>query len=359
MPSLRDQFQRIKDGRTVKYDDFVYEVTFDGCGSYCHEVCDAFKTGICQGCIRCDFADKCHGRGCSSCPTRCVRRDDLQKWLEDVDGLELSTARCEKVFDDNLPFYVPQVKETTWGVQSGAFLYSLSRFLSVEKGVSWFYKKKDFRDAYRVCPGAKSVLHFYMRDTVLELIWSYQDGDWGGGRNFWEHLKDFGFDAVISPNFSCFANFPRMEHHINIKRNVYSASRLAGVGIPVILDLMWHSDGDLDRLLRWGIDNNIRWFAINFQTLRKSAWTMKLVMRSLDKILETVSGAKILVNGVLDYNRVRNLHARYGTSVSVSNCAFVQVVSGFALNPASGKWEKSGREKEAVWHDVVSLYNDL
>jgi hypothetical protein len=363
MKSLADRLRAIQLGSSRKYDDVVCDITMDGCGSSCTEdACDAMKGGACRGCSRCDFFNKCPEKSgkklqCGECYLRCSRRADVADWLKDIGGVELTKCDGFKAFDADLPFFVPQVKDTAYGVDHGAYLLSFQRFLHMhDDGMRWYYKKRNFRHSYKISPDAKVLLHFYAKDNLLELIWRLQDMDWGDGKNFWEHIAGYGFDGVVSVNYSCFSNQPRMEHVINIKRNIITAQQLSKVGVPVILDLMFHSDMDRDRLLVWGRDNGVKWYSMNCQTLKKAHWAVDLISTTVDEVLVAHPGAKVLLNGPFDRKRVTTLAKRFGDNIRVSNCAFMKISMGLGYDARSNKWLASDDPKESLWRKTIDLY---
>ncbi len=357
MPTLKEQFEAIHLS-SRQFDDQICETTIDGCGSFC-DTCVAKISGTCRGCTHCDFFNNCPSDSCGKCHIRCGQHATLPNWIEDVEGLDLAHVNCSTPFNDKLPFFMPQIRDTSFGVQHDAFFISFSRFLRIVDGdVKWLYrKKKTLREAYNIPDTTKMILHFYAKDDLLELIWRFQDMDWGNGKNLWQVFAEYGFDAAVSVNYSCFANQPRMEHVLNVKRNILSAQALAQAGIPVILDLMWHSDVDLERLLSWGDANKISWYSLNFQTLRKGNWAKELILSSLAKVFKIVPNARIIANGISEESRIKEVVATFGDKVSISNFgAFMKACSGLIYDESAGKWVKSSRTKAECWNHVSQTY---
>lgn len=341
----------------------VYEITIDGCGSNCTpETCAAMAAGACHGCTACDFGKECPRGGCDVCWVRCWRRsgaDPLARWIEDVDGIGFEGARCVKPFDGDLPFFIPQVKDTTWGVKHSAYMLNIQRFVN-KHNLRWFYKKRDFRHSYKMKAKTKVILSFCTEDDLLESIWTRQFQDWGGGKTFWQSLAEFGFDAAISVNYSCFANHPRMEHVLSLKRNLLAAQRLAEAGIPVIMDLMWHTELDFDRLVDWALENKMRWYNINCQTMKKASWAMDLIFKYADRLFEHVPDARLLINGILDIGRVEALVARYGERIALANFgAFMHTVYHRHYDIGQRKWVRIDKPLSDIWKINLGMYEGL
>jgi hypothetical protein len=357
MPTLKEKFEAIKLSNR-RFDDQICDITMDGCGSFC-EFCPAKIAKTCRGCTRCEFFNNCPQEDCAKCHVRCGRHSALDMWLNDVDGVLLDEVKCPTVYCGNLPSFVPQIRDTNFGVAHSAYLISFSRFLRLVNGdVKWLYrKKKTIKEAYGIRPEDSLILHFYAKDDLLELIWRFQDADWGEGKNIWQMFADYGFDAAISVNYSCFANQPRMEHILNVKRNILSAGALSKAGIPVIVDLMWHSDVDFDRIIQWGRENSVVWYALNFQTLRKGDWTRDLILSLLDKVFKAVPGACVLANGLTEPKRIKEIVGRFGSQVVISNYgAYIKSCACLVYVEKAKTWLNLGLEKAECWQRAVELY---
>lgn len=348
-----------------KYEDSVCELTMDGCGSACAKgLCSAMDVGACRGCTNCDFGnDGCPKGGCDYCWVRCWRKsgaETLDMWIEDVGGLSLDDVTCSKPFTGDLPFYIPQIKTTTWGVDHPAWMFNIQRFVN-KNNMRWFYKKRDFRESHKILPDASTILSFCTEDDLIEAIWTRQFGDWGDGKNFWQGLGHFNFTAALSVNYSCFSNHPRMEHILNIKRNLLTAQRLAEAGIPVIMDLMWHSELDFDRLVSWGMKQGMKWYNINCQTMKKASWTIKLISKYADKLFDTAGDVKLLINGILEQSRVKKLVKRYGKQrISLCNFGvFMHTSYHRYYDLKQNKWIKVPTPLPDLWRQNLDLYQSF
>ena len=347
----------------VKYDDGVCDLTMDGCGSNCNkETCPAMAAGACRGCSSCDFGKTCPKGGCDACCVRCWRKhgqETLEMWIDDVGGLEFNTAKCIKPFCGELPFFIPQVRKTNWLVDHDACMLNIQRFVN-KNNMRWFYKKKNFRDSYRLKPSAKTILTFSTEDDLIESIWTRQFTDWGDGKNFWQGLSDFGFSAAISVNYSCFSNHPRMEHALSLKRNILTAQRMAKVGIPVIMDLMWHSEIDFDRLVDWGIDNGMKWYNINCQTMKKASWALDVVFKSADRLFSKDPNARLLISGIIEPGRIKAIVERYGNKIALSNFgAFMHTSYHRYYDIEKKKWIRVEKPLPELWKQNIDMYEAM
>jgi hypothetical protein len=345
-----------------RYEDRLCDLSIDGCGSACvPESCIASQHNACRGCTDCDFKDsgcKKKVNSCARCWVRCYRRPDLNEWLKDIKGLDLDKPASYLPFTGDLPFFIPQVKNTTYGIYHPAYMLSIKRFLNPQN-LRWFYKKSDFRKAYKISPDTKVLLVFYAEDDLIESIWTNQYNDWGGGKNFWDSLAEFKFDGVASVNYSCFANHPRMEHIINIKRNILTAERLSAAGIPVVLDIMWHSESDFDRLLAWGVEHGTKWYGINCQTLKKASWTLPLIYKYANKVLTADPNARIIINGIINYDRVVGIVKEFGNRVHICNFgAFLNVAHHNGYSIDNKKWLHSDKPLPDLWQETIQAYED-
>lgn len=356
---LRDRFDDIIHSDR-EYDNLNRDIVMEGCGSFCDESCSAYKDGACSGCTRCDYFNNCPDGGCEKCYVRCGQRDDVVEWCKDVDGLLFDDVKCRKPYTNKkLPFFIPQVRRNFFREKHPAVLVSLSNFLTVQNNkIRWLYRRsKRIREALSIPSGVKMILHFYAKDDLLEFIWGFKDSDWGDGKNFWEILAEYGFDAAISVNYSCFSNQPRMEHVINMKRNVLSASYLANVGIPVIQDLMWHLDEDLFRLVLWGKQNNIKVYSMNFQTARRGEWVANLIKSSLAKVFSVQPDARVIINGVANKARIVAVNSEYSGRISISNMsAFIKSMACLQYDEKSNAWLKTNMTKQECWHETLKMY---
>lgn len=300
----------------------VCEISMDGCRSFCVPGgCEGATAGFCRGCNDCDFGDpqgKCPNGGCDKCWVRCWRRNNHAEWMEDIGGLDFNTETCVLPFVGDLPGCIPQIRDNVWDIYHPAYIVPIRKMMNL-KNRRLVFRKNGLRHHWHIPAESKLIVSFCARDDILEDIWSRQNQAWDDeGRNFWEVLSDYGFDAAISLDFSCFGNYPRMEHLMCMKRNIMTASKLAAAGIPVILDIMTYCDEDYDRFLAWGKDQGIVWYNLNYQMTKKVPWVLELIYDKCDKLFAAVPNAKVIITGIGDAERIGILLNKYPGRISVS-----------------------------------------
>lgn len=298
------------------------EISMDGCRSFCVPgACEAATDGFCCGCNDCDFGDpqgQCPDGGCEECWVRCWRRNNHAEWMKDINGLDFNTEKCALPFVGELPGCIPQIRDNVWDIYHPAYIVPIRRIMNL-KNRKLVFRQKGIRHHWHIPENSKLIVSFCARDDIIEDIWSRQYQEWDeNGRNFWEVLSDYKFDAALSVDFSCFGNYPRMEHLICMKRNIITAGRLAAVGIPVILDVMTYSDDDYERFLSWGKDNGLIWYNLNYQMTKKVPWVLDLICEKCDKLFAMIPEAKIIITGIGDAERVGILLRRYPGKISIS-----------------------------------------
>jgi len=296
------------------------ELSMDGCRSACTpEGCDAAAGGYCRGCNNCDHGDdKCPQGGCSNCGTRCWRRNDIEAWKKDIKGFSFDTEVCSLPFTGELPGCVPQIRDNVWGVSHPAYVIPIRRLMNL-KNKTLGFRKHGLRHHWNIPEESKLILSFCARDDIIEYIWTRQFKAWDkDGRNFWEVLADYRFDAALSVDYSCFLNYPRMDHLMSMKRNIITANRLAEHGIPVILDVMIYSDEDLERFVLWGKSQGMIWYNLNFQRTKKVPWVIDIISKRCDRIFELVPDAKIMLTGIGDAERAEIFLKKYPGKIVLS-----------------------------------------
>ena len=338
----------------LKYNRLRTDIPIDGCGSHC-PTCIA--KDICEGCNQCAYDNKCPAAGCNDCGTRCWRRKDLNIWLQDVGGLDISQQTCPTVFTQkDLPDYIPQVQYNAFNVQHPAYIINIHRVLHPTQ-LGWCYRKRGIKHHYKIPSSSKLILSFCTKDELLEQIWTHSD-NWYKGESFWDGIANYaGFiaeeqrktrdiDASASIEFSCFADAPRMEHMINIKRNIISAHELSHRGVPMILDAIVRTDLDLKRTLDWGKSQGIQWYLLNFQRTRNVPWMLKLISERLEKVFE--AGGKAIVSGIANPSMIKKLINKYRGRMSITN-TIVSMKTNYYQELNNGQWQKSNMSGDELF----------
>lgn len=340
------------------------EMSMDGCRSACSpEGCEAAAAGYCRGCNYCDFGDpqgKCPAGGCEKCWVRCWRRKDLDIWMQDIGGLDFNTEKCILPFVGDLPGCVPQIRDDVWNIEHPAYVIPIRRLMNLKKRTLGF-RKKGLRYHWNIPASSKLILSFCARDDIIEDIWTRQFEAWDDeGHNFWETLKTYNFDAVLSLDYSCFVNYPRMDHLMAMKRNIITAGRLAEQGIPVILDVMAFCDEDFDRFVLWGREQGMQWYNINYQKTKKVPWVLDLISKKCARILELVPDAKIMVMGVGDAERTGILLNRFPGKLAISTSNLLMHSQYKRVySEIDHRWIRLGVSCDEAFRRNLAIYNKL
>lgn len=340
----------------LKYNRIRQDILIDGCGSWCD---DCIAKDICEGCNQCAF-EKCKSQ-CCECSVRCWRRQDIDSWLQDVNGLEITSLSCPTVFSQpDLPEYIPQVIHSAFGIEHPAYIINIQRVLHINT-LNWSYQKRGVKQHYNIPPESKLILTFCAKDILLEQIWTHSN-NWNGSESFWDGVASYAghaainakgirdIDASMSIEYSCFADAPRMDHVINIKRNIISAHELSKRGVPIILDAIVRTDMDLDRILTWGREQNVSWYLLNFQRTKAVSWVTKLISHRIERIL--AKGGKAIVSGIANPSMIKELIGRYRGHIAFTNTV-VSMKTNYYRELNQGHWQQSRLTgKELFQHNL-------
>ena len=221
------------------------------------------------GCARAEAPRRPSGPGpCGQCPIRCGSRTDIGAWMADVGGtLAFDDVVLETKLPAGLPRYIPQVDgHDVAGFDADlgwpAYGVGLRRVFSPD--THRIYPKfagVDAHQALGLAPGQLAVLVGYGEDPLVEAFWTAR-------RTLIPQIAAQGWDLVLAPNYSMYANQPRAEHLLNFRRNLLIASELADAGVAAVPNLYWFRKEDLDRYLSWVDDTRPSAIAVNLQTFR-------------------------------------------------------------------------------------------
>jgi hypothetical protein len=318
----------------------------DGCRSTCDTCHVAQLCGGCTGLCRFDSHKSQCPQTCHECPARCWRRSDLDEWEFDINGFQLDEVTCNLRFSGDLPFYLPQVREKIWNIYHPAYIINIAKLMNPQTKKLLYLggapAVNSLRKRWQIPQESKLVLSFCCKDEYIDHIWAHQFEEWSPGKDFWQTVATYSFDAALSVDYSCFLNYPRLDHLTNIKRNVLSAQRLALGGTPVVLDVMIYNMHDLERLVAWGAREGFQWYHLNFQKTYKVPWMKDIITQRCDRILELVPQAKFIISGIGDVERILFFTSRYPGRVALSS-ANVSIHSncGRIYDPNSEQWIKS------------------
>lgn len=333
----------------------------DGCGSHC-PICVA--KGLCEGCNRCAYENKCPDGGCEQCGMRCWNRNDLATWIQDINGLSLEQHSCPTTFTEpNLPDYIPQIQYSAFNFEHPAYIVNIHRVLHPVV-LGWCYRKRGVKHHYNIPDTSKLILSFCSKDELLEQIWTHSD-NWRKGESFWDGVAAYAGDAAIkkwgkrdidasmSVEFSCFADAPRMEHMINIKRNIISAHELSHRGVPMILDAIVRTELDLARTLEWGRKHNILWFVLNFQRTKAVSWLMQLISDRIEQVIN--AGGKAIISGIANPAMIKTLMKKYRGNISITNTV-VSMKTNYYKEFNRGHWQASNLKGAELFQHNIENY---
>lgn len=335
----------------LKYDRVNPDILMDGCGDC--QSCEAKQ--VCEGCNLCALAN-CSKTTCSECSVRCWAHKHLKPWFQDINSLDLNTHKCHKTFSEDLPLYIPQIQNNAFGCSYPAYIINIHRLLN-HRTSHWCYRKKGIKYHFHIPQTAKLLLSFCSADHLLEPIWTRSD-NWVNGESFWDglaaYLHPLGIDASFSVEFSCFADAPRMDHLINIKRNIISAHEISLRNIPIILDATIRTDKDLDRMLEWSNKFNVAWYVLNFQRTKPVPWLIDLIKNRINRIIAK-NGNNVIVSGLGDIDQMRDLRQKYGSRVVFTNTV-VSMKTNFYRELKHNKWIKSAMLQDELFAHNLTTY---
>lgn len=337
----------------LKYARVSQDILMDGCGDCTH--CSAHA--ICGGCNLCPKS-KCQS-SCENCSVRCWRHQQLNHWFEDVNGLSFDSLTCPTVFTADLPDYIPQIQNNAFGYDHPAYIINIHRLLSHQSS-RWCYRAKGIKPHFRIPETSKALLSFCSTDPLLERIWTHSN-KWQNDESFWDGIAAYnhsnGIDGSLSIEFSCFADAPRMDHLLNIKRNIISAHELSNRGIPTLLDAIIRTDLDLKRTVAWGREHGVLWYLLNFQRTKPVPWLYDLISGRIEQILQ--AGGKAIISGLGNLELMSSLLKQYRGNISLTNTV-VSMKTNYYQEFIDGAWQKSNKpQAELFAHNMQSYCEAL
>jgi len=275
--------------------------------------CPAFRL-VCEGCTEpCQFS-RCDC-GCSQCPVRCGRREDLDGWLESIDGLALDVPlRPQPRF--RLPagylpqllngLEVPSVLQRAPDVAVGIDKVLTSRGRISRRALPWEFGPFNLRTQWGINELTRLICIGNYLDDKLERLWTAQLRSTSRADDIWMQIRVLGFDFATSLNFSIYLDEPRMEHLINIKRTWLTVARMQETSslIP-IPHLQWATVLDLQRQLHYALEQGFHTLTMNLQMAKRQGWDT--VALGIPLIREQAPGLHFLFTGVASLKRMKQL----------------------------------------------------
>ncbi|MDP1806414.1 MAG: DUF4417 domain-containing protein [Acidimicrobiales bacterium] len=300
------------------------------------------------GCARAQAPQRASGPSpCGQCPIRCGSRTDIGAWMADVGGtLAFDDLVLETKLPAGLPRYIPQVDghdvagfdaDLAWP----AYGVGLRRVFSPD--THRIYPKFAGHDAHQalgLAPGQLAVLVGYGEDPLVEALWSDR-------HSLIPQIAEQGWDLVLAPNYSMYANQPRTEHLLNFRRNLLIATELADAGVAAVPNLYWFRKEDLDRYLSWLEDTRPAAVAINLQTFRTDEdWEVMALPGLTYLALGIPRDLVVIVAGSSRVDRIGALVELFGTRLRlVAQNAQAYARHG-ALMTAEGRVDRQARAED-------------
>lgn len=300
------------------------------------------------GCARANAPRRDSGPSpCGQCPIRCGSRSDIGAWMADVGGtLAFDDLVLETRLPAGLPTYIPQVDghdvagfdaDLRWP----AYGVGLRRVFSPD--THRIYPKfagVDAHVALGLAPGQLAVLVCFAEDPLVEAFWTDR-------RSLIPQIAAMGWDLVLAPNFSMYANQPRAEHLLNFRRNLLISTELADAGVPAVPNLYWFRKEDLDRYLSWLEDTRPPAVAINLQTFRTDEDWEVMALPGLSYLaLGIPEDLVVIVAGSSRVERIRALVELFGPRLRlVAQNAQAYARHG-ALMTAEGRVDRHARAED-------------
>lgn len=299
--------------------------------------------------------DRVHG--CTRCPIRCGSRIDIADWMADIGGtvgfddVVIAGQRTE------LPRLVPQLDgalpeafdaQLDWP----AYAVGLRRVLS--PATFQLYPRLRASTAHQALglgPGQQAVLVGYGEDPLVEAYWT--------GRHrtgLLDALAGQGWDLVLTPNASMYANQPRAEQLINFRRNLLMAAELAAAGVPAVPNLYWLRLEDLERYLDW-VDahpgGGPPGVAVNVQTFRTDRDWESYALPGLTLLAAALPAAlPVIVTGASRAARIGVLAELFGARLTLVTQNPLQYARHGAVMTDTGRVDVHGRAPDLFTANV-------
>ena len=128
-------------------------------------------------------------------------------------------------------------------------------------------------------------VHFFLHDYQFERVWNYPD-------RYTEILKKFSF--VLSPDFSPYADMPKVLKAYNVYRNRWCGRYWQDFGIDVIPTVTWSDDESLDYCL----DGIPKHSTIAISTMGEGRWAKwQSLKRNWDYVMTKLEPETVLLYG--------------------------------------------------------------
>lgn len=216
--------------------------------------------------------DHCDGSPCYTCGVACCNHPDIEKFIEDVDGLDFATVKAQKITSPLLPLFIP-------GIRSNGFSQNKIHLPWIALSVSEIWKsqyrknngmlkvpesslKENLKESFSLSPNTGIILLSYGPDKLIEKIWREEEN------NYFPKIKQMGFKMATAFNFSLFWGECRLGQRINLKKSLKTFELYQKYNIPSTPHIYWLNEFDLEEWVKWlSVNPSIKMVALNLQML--------------------------------------------------------------------------------------------
>ena len=218
-----------------------------------------------------DPCDHCNSHPHYNCGVACCNHTDIEKFIEDIDGLDFATVKAKESLNPSLPLFIPGIRSS--GFRNKIHLpwvaLSVSEILKSQyrknKGILVVPEsslKENLKKSFNLSLNSKIILLSYGPDKLIEKIWQAEES------NYFPKIKQTGVKMTTAFNFSVFWGECRLGQRINLKKSLKTFELYQKYNIPSIPHIYWLNEFDLKEWVRWLSANpNVKMVALNLQML--------------------------------------------------------------------------------------------
>jgi hypothetical protein len=268
---------------------------------------------------------------------------DVGAWMQSVKGtLKFDDIQLDQP-DLNLPVLVPQsdgspvtkfhteAPHQMWAVGLRR-VYSTTTWKLTPK-----YSTQTPQEAFGVPETTQTLLSMFGTDPIVEAFWARRKQD-----GLVEKIANQGWDLILPPNYSLYGNWPRAMQMLSYRRTLLVAQEFSDAGATVAPNIYWFRLEDLKRWALWMNDTELKYAAVNLQTLRTAADWNDFLLPGLHWLAENVTHSNLhwLVMTGGNISRLKEIQGILGRNVTfVTQKPWQTAAHGELLNE-HGKWEQ-------------------
>ena len=264
--------------------------------------------------------------------------------IREVDGLSLDNISVAPAFP---PIVLPEVVTAVYhrsrrrqSLVADAIAIPLNRLVN-SKGKLKYRDRESLAKRFRISPHSQLIISGVSKDRFLEMLWERRSAE------LLEQLRLLNPDLVTSPNFSLFANAPRVDNLYNMKRIARVWREFAVAGIRCALHIYARTPTDMESWTTFVNDHpELTWVSVEFSTgLRRKrfaqmflSWLVRFGDRTNRRLNVIVRGGRRHLGALRDHFR---------SVVYVDSDAFFRAMKNRQLEMGpDGKWN---------WESVFTL----